>query len=154
MIALQIISGWLYGHFAEYFIHKNILHNNKRFKKMFKRHFGKHHRISRQNEMYDKNYQRILHGDSLFELGGLLLLLLVHLPIVYIAPYFWFTLLFTGLSYYILHRTSHIYVAWGKKWLPWHYEHHMGKNQHKNWGVRLPIIDWLFSRKFSLIKDN
>ena len=143
-MVLQILTGWLYGHLAEYFIHKHILHNNKYFKKIFKRHFGTHHKISRQSEMYDVNYQKTFHNDSLFELGGLSLLLLVHLPIIYIAPYFWLTLLFSGISYYALHRMAHIHTAWGKRWLPWHYSHHMGKDQHKNWGVRLPIIDILF----------
>lgn len=144
MIIFQIILGWLYGHFAEYFIHKNVLHNNTKFRKIFKRHFGTHHKISRKNEMYDVNYQKTFHNDSLFELGGLSLLLLIHLPIIYIAPYFWLTLLFSSISYYTLHRMSHIHTAWGKKWLPWHYAHHMDKDQHKNWGVRLPIIDILF----------
>ena len=48
--------------------------------------------------------------------------------------------------YYTMHRKSHIDVAWGKKWMPWHYEHHMGKDQHKNWGVRLPVFDGLLHK--------
>ena len=76
-------------------------------------------------------------------LGRLFLLLLSHLPIVFIFPFFYLALLYSVLMYYTLHRKSHIDVEWGKKWMPWHYEHHMGKDQHKNWGVRLPIIDKL-----------
>jgi hypothetical protein len=143
IIFFQIIAGWFYGHIAEYFIHKHVLHNNKLFKKNFKRHFGTHHRISRKNEMYDKNYEKTFHNDSLFELLGLSLLLLLHFPLFFIVPYFWLTLLYSAISYYTLHRISHIHVSWGKKWLPWHYAHHMHKNQHENWGVRLPLIDWL-----------
>ena len=139
----QIVLGWLYGHLAEYILHKYLLHNNKTFKKLFKRHFGTHHRISRQNEMYDANYERTFHNDSLFELGGLSILLLLHSPVIYIFPYFGLTLLYSALIYYTAHRLSHIKTNWGKKWLPWHYDHHMSKNQHENWGVRLPIFDVL-----------
>ena len=31
--------------------------------------------------------------------------------------------------------------------MPWHYDHHMGKNQHMNWGVRLPIIDLIMKTR-------
>jgi len=140
-MVIQITLGWIYGHFAEYILHKYLLHNNKLFKKIFKRHFGTHHKISRKNDMYDENYRKTLHSDSLFELGGLSFLLLLHLPIVYILPYFWFTLLYSAFIYYTAHRLSHIKTGLGKKLLPWHYNHHMSKNQHENWGVRLPIFD-------------
>ncbi len=142
-IALQIFLGWIYGHAAEYLIHKHILHNNRRFKKVFKRHFGTHHRIARKNEMYDESYLQLSKNSSAFEILGLSLLLLSHLPLLFIIPYFWMTLLYSALVYYYVHRRSHIDVAWGKKWLPWHYAHHMEKDQHQNWGVRLPIFDGL-----------
>ena len=143
-IALQIILGWFYGHTAEYFLHKHVLHNHKRFKGPFKRHFGTHHRIARQNKMYDENYLKITKNSSAFEVIGLSLLLLFHLPLLFIIPYFWMTLLYSALAYYYIHRKSHIDIVWGKKWLPWHYAHHMETDQHRSWGVRLHIFDWLF----------
>jgi len=142
-IALQIISGWIYGHAAEYLIHKHVLHNNKKLKKVFKRHFGTHHKIARKNKMYDENYLTLSKESSAFEVLGLSLLLLSHSPLLFIIPYFWLTLLYAALAYYYVHRKSHIDVEWGKKWLPWHYAHHMEKDQHQNWGVRLPIFDKL-----------
>ena len=144
-IALQIFGGWIYGHAAEYLIHKYVLHNHRWFKGPFKRHFGTHHRISRQNDMYDENYLSFFRKDSVFEVLGLSLLLLSHLPLLFIIPYFWMTLLYSACVYYYVHRRSHVDVEWGKKWLPWHYAHHMEKDQHQNWGVRLPIFDRIVS---------
>jgi len=140
-IALQILLGWVYGHASEYFIHKHVLHNHKRFKGPFKRHFGTHHKIARQNEMYDKNYLTLTKNNSAFEVLGLTLLVLSHMPLLFIIPYFWLTLVYSAVAYYYVHRRSHIDVAWGEKWMPWHYAHHMERDQNRNWGVRLPIID-------------
>ena len=103
-IALQIFGGWIYGHAAEYLIHKHVLHNHRWFKGPFKRHFGKHHRISRQNDMYDENYLSFFRRDSVFEVLGLSLLLLSHLPLLFIIPYFWMTLLYSACVYYYVHR--------------------------------------------------
>jgi sterol desaturase/sphingolipid hydroxylase (fatty acid hydroxylase superfamily) len=102
-----------------------------------------HHRISRQNKMRDKSYDKILAKSSLFELGALSILLLAHIPVFFLVPYFYITLIFSIFQYYWIHRKSHINIEWGKKRLPWHYEHHMAKDQHKNWGVRSSMIDKL-----------
>jgi hypothetical protein len=137
----QFFVGWLYGHIVEYSVHKYILHDNKRFIKAFKYHFGTHHKIARKCEMYDKNYEPFLSKNQLFEPFALSLLLLSHLPLAFVFPFFYLALLYSAFMYYTLHRKSHIDVEWGRKWLPWHYEHHMGIDQNKNWGVRLPLID-------------
>jgi len=139
MVVAQIAFAWLYSHIFEYFIHKYILHNYKFFKKPFKNHFKLHHGISRKNKMYDENYEKLI--GSKFEFSGLIFLLFLHLPFVFFFKWFYFTLIFSACTYYFLHKKSHTNVTWGKKWLPWHYEHHMGKNQNINWGVRLPIVD-------------
>ena len=144
IIVLQILLAWSYGHLVEYATHKHILHNHKKFKKIFKRHFGTHHNISRKNDMYDESYKKLLSGDIKFEFYGLLILLIIHLPVLFILPYFYATLLVSCAMYYTAYRKAHIDVAWGKKWLPWHAAHHMGQNQHMNWGIRLPIVDMLF----------
>ena len=143
-IFLQLILGWLYSHFFEYVAHRWVLHNHKIFKFAFKNHFARHHYISRKNEMYDENYEKIINNNNLFEPVSLTVLLIAHLPVAFYFPFFFLAILYSSLSYYIIHRKSHIDVGWGKKWLPWHAEHHMGKNQHINWGVRLPIMDMLF----------
>ena len=138
-IFFQLAIGWLYGHIFEYIAHKHVLHNKKKFKKVFRNHFKTHHNASRKNKMYDKNYSRLV--SSKFEIVSLLSILILHFPVVFILPYFYGMIVWSVMSYYLIHRLSHLNIEWGKKWLPWHYEHHMGKDQHINWGVRLPIVD-------------
>ena len=114
----------------------------KRFKMAFKNHMKVHHGTSRKNKMFDKNYQRFSSASS-FEIISLTLITAAHFPIYFISPTFFFTVLANVLHYYYVHRKSHLDVDWGKKNLPWHYEHHMGKNQNINWGIRSPLIDKL-----------
>jgi len=150
---LQIIIAWLYSHLFEYIAHKYFLHDHRRFKFAFKNHFGKHHRVARKNEMYDETYESVI--SSKFEVTGLMIISLIHLPVAFFFPVAYVTLVLCLFSYYILHRRSHTHVMWGKKWLPWHYEHHMGIDQHKNWGVRLPIIDMILrTSDFKQVKSN
>ena len=33
-------------------------------------------------------------------------------------------------------------VEWAKRWVPWHYDHHMS-GKEGNWGVLLPLVDIL-----------
>jgi sterol desaturase/sphingolipid hydroxylase (fatty acid hydroxylase superfamily) len=138
---LQIFLAWFYSHVFEYVAHKYLLHNHKKFRFAFKNHFGKHHKISRKNEMRDSAYESIL--SSRFEIYSLLGASLIHFPAALFFPFAYLTLLLCLINYYILHRKSHLDVEWSKKWLPWHYAHHMGKDQHKNWGVRLPVVDMI-----------
>lgn len=140
-ITAQVMLAWLYGHVLEYCAHRYLLHNNKYFKRFFKNHFATHHYISRKNAMYDAAYENLL--SSKFEVTALLVAAFLHLPVLAVFPYSYLTLLFSSTAYYFLHKKAHTDVAWGKKWLPWHYAHHMGKNQHLNWGVRLPFIDFI-----------
>jgi len=91
--------------------------------------------------MYDKGYESVL--SSRFEIYSLLGASLIHFPVALFFPFAYLTLLLCLINYYILHRKSHTDVKWGKKWMPWHYAHHMGKDQHKNWGVRLPVVDMI-----------
>ena len=141
MIIGQILAAWLYSHIFEYIVHRYVLHRHKKFKYAFKHHFSQHHGTSRRNEMYDANYENLV--SSKFELFGLTFAGIIHFPLVFFFPYAYATLVFSMFSYYILHRKAHTNTQWGKKWLPWHYDHHMGKDQHLNWGVRLPIIDYV-----------
>ena len=131
----------IYSLVFEYMAHKYILHNYKNFKTAFKNHFKIHHGTSRKNKMYDEGYENII--SSYFEIISLMIIGVIHLPLIFLSYSFYAFLIFNMCHYYYVHRRSHIDVAWGKKNFPWHYEHHMGKNQNINWGVRSPIIDKL-----------
>ena len=143
-ILLQVIVAWFYGHVLEYFLHK-IMHDYKRFPFLFKHHFSGHHKISRKNKMRDESYDNIFTKTSLFEIIGLSIGIIIHLPIVFFFPFAYITLLIGIVQYYWMHRKSHIDVDWGKNVMPWHYDHHMALDQNKNWGVRSNMIDRLSS---------
>tara|TARA_S200000501_G_C20675188_1_gene678136 strand:- start:369 stop:818 length:450 start_codon:yes stop_codon:yes gene_type:complete len=145
MILGQILAAWIYSHFFEYIAHKHFLHNHKHFKFAFKNHFSAHHKNSRKNNMHDKAYEDIF--SSKFEVLSLLTSIILHLPIVFYFPFAYFTLFYSAVMYYLLHKKAHTDIDWGKTWMPWHYDHHMGKNQNVNWGVRLPIFDYLFKTR-------
>ena len=38
-------------------------------------------------------------------------------------------------------------VEWAKENIPWHYDHHMGKNQDANWGVTTDWVDRLLNTR-------
>lgn len=145
-IFLQIFLAWFYSHLLEYFLHKYLLHNPKR-KKWFRTHFADHHRISRKLIMIDPKYLNglKLKGDP--ELKGLLVLALLHLPIIIWYPVAYGVLVLGAFNYWYIHSKSHRDIAWSRKNTPWHYDHHMSSNQHANWGVRSPMIDYLFGTR-------
>ena len=137
LILLEIAIAWLYSHFFEWFVHKKFLHNkNRRF--AFKNHFGNHHRISRKNFMIDDFTSR---STLNFEKKYLILAVVLHLPLVFLFPYAFITLILCAITYYIIHKQAHRDMRWARRNVPWHYEHHLGIDQNCNWGVRLPIVD-------------
>lgn len=72
---------------------------------------------------------------------GLILLALAHSPALFVLPAFYLGLLYGGFRYYYVHKKSHLDLEWAKKHVPWHYDHHMGKNQDANWGVTTDWVD-------------
>ncbi len=145
-IVLQIIVAWFYSHLLEYFLHKYVLHNPKR-KKWFRTHFADHHRTSRRLAMIDPKYlgRPKWNGDP--ELKGLVVLGIFHLPLAFWFPVAYTVLIAGAINYYNLHSLSHQDIHWARKYLPWHYDHHIAPNQNANWGVRLPIIDYIFGSR-------
>jgi sterol desaturase/sphingolipid hydroxylase (fatty acid hydroxylase superfamily) len=97
--------------------------------------------------MYDKNYEKIFSKTSLFELSGLFILALLHSPMVYLFPIGYFAWVVSLLHYYYIHRKSHLDPKWAKKHLRWHYDHHMGRDQHANWGIRTDYFDVKFKTR-------
>ena len=142
---LGIILGWLF----EWGAHKYLLHNFS--KKIFSySHFSVHHRNCRKNNFYDADYEKFPPAAMSSGLKEIVLLassLVVTLPVIFISAYIWFGLLFHALVYYFVHRKCHLDVEWGKKWVPWHYQHHMGKDQNCNWGVTNPVFDYIFGTR-------
>ena len=139
-VLLQLFIGWLYGHFVEYFVHRWVFHNQKLFKSAFKYHYSQHHARSRRGVMLDVTTlrkPRVRDFESLALLFGVVL----HLPVVFIFPYFYAMVCYSAVAYYLIHRRSHQDFEWARRYIPWHYDHHLGPDSNKNWGVRSDIFD-------------
>ena len=142
---IGIVLGWL----VEWSAHKYLLHNFRR--KFFSySHFSIHHRNCRQNDNYDSDYESFPPAtldEGLTEIVLLGSAVAVTSPLVLISFWLWAGLVFHAHVYYYVHRKSHLDVEWGKKWVPWHYDHHMGKEQNMNWGVTNPFFDYIFGTR-------
>ncbi len=109
----------------------------------FKFHW-KHHAVARKNKNHDPDYKlKIWQNETYLTALGIAL----HIPLIFVWPAFALTAIFYGLVYMVLHRMTHTYVDFFKKWMPWHYEHHMGKNQNKNWCVICPLMDHIMGTR-------
>ena len=107
-----------------------------------------HHRKSRKNNFYDDDYEKSwTSAGSRSEIMGLILLALLHSPIFPVLPVLYLGILFGGFRYYFVHKKSHLDPEWAKKNVPWHHDHHMGKNQDANWGVTTDWVDRLLGTR-------
>jgi sterol desaturase/sphingolipid hydroxylase (fatty acid hydroxylase superfamily) len=142
MFFVEIFFGVLYANILEWVIHKYVLHGlGKKKGTLLSFHFHEHHKISRKNNGLDLDYMTWgLTKESIF----LIFLLLLHTPIFFLSPVFFTTLFTYSVLYYCAHRKSHLDTKWARRWLPWHYDHHMGKNQEANWCVLFPLADYIF----------
>lgn len=155
----QIVFAWYYGLLAEWLIHKYVLHQyGTKKKSIWSFHFKEHHAISRRNGNLDEGYfickNSIKWNRVGKELFALAILGAIHTPLFFVAPFFVITVWFSIVQYYYLHSKSHVDIEWAKKHLPWHYEHHMGKNQHMNWGVRSDFFDKVFGTRRHYLKEK
>ncbi|MFZ5471657.1 MAG: sterol desaturase family protein [Myxococcota bacterium] len=139
-----------YTNMGEWLIHKYVLHGlGKNPKSFWAFHWHDHHRESRQNEMFDPQYERTLLSWSpqSKEALSLLMLALAHVPLFPLAPFFTGTVLYRMYRYYVIHKRSHLDREWAKAHLSWHYDHHMGKDQNANWCVTHPWFDQLMGTR-------
>ena len=139
----------MYSHVLEWVLHKYVLHGlGKNKKSPWASHWHKHHRSSRQNDHYDGDYKKGFFDLTVrSEILGLSILSLVHIPLIFVSPIFYTTLVICAIRYYLIHKKSHLDTEWAKKHLPWHYDHHMGTNQDANWGVTTDWIDRLLGTR-------
>ena len=63
------------------------------------------------------------------------------------APFFVATVWACSVNYYRAHRRAHLDPRWAREHLPWHYDHHMGRNQNANWCVTHPFFDNLMGTR-------
>ena len=145
MIGIPI--GLLATNAGEWFIHKHILHGLGRRSKdsYWNFHLAEHHLAAAQLGGRDPVYEKLRwRWDA--QTKELLALAMAAVPQVLIfpvAPFFAGTVLYGIGNYYYVHRRSHLDPEWAKKHVPWHYDHHMGRNPESNWCVTRPWFDLL-----------
>jgi len=133
---MSVFVGILYANAAEYSVHRYLFHGlGKKASSIFAFHLREHHLISRRNNFFDFRV-------SGKELVGMPVGILLHLPLILISPVLFWTVATYGILFVVIHNMLHKYPQFAKRYLWWHWNHHM-RNQNKSWGVVLPITDLL-----------
>jgi sterol desaturase/sphingolipid hydroxylase (fatty acid hydroxylase superfamily) len=146
---IQFVVGLVYANLTEWLVHKYILHGlGKRKGTFWSFHWHEHHHNSRKSKFYDVSYMQPFYSGSRFrEILGTVCLMLTHIWLVVWFPWFILTTWCYAGVYLWAHRKSHLEPEWCKRWLPWHYDHHLARNQDANWGVLLPFWDWVLGTR-------
>jgi hypothetical protein len=141
---IGIPLGLLYSNFGEWLLHRYVLHGlGKNRKSFWSFHWHEHHQKARHHEMVDDQYTSPWWAWSAKtkEAVGLAAIVVGHIPLFSVAPFFTATVWYRTVRYYQIHRRAHLDPYWAKEHLPWHYDHHMGKDQNSNWCVTHPFFD-------------
>jgi hypothetical protein len=147
---LGFVVGLLASNAAEWVIHKYVLHGQGRHKQNYWAfHWHEHHRTARRSggadPMYKEPFWRA--QSKRREIFGLVSNALLVTPFWPISRGFVGAVWLSSGAYYYVHRRAHLDPEWAKRWVPWHYDHHMGPRQHANWCVTLPISDWVMGTR-------
>ena len=147
-VIFEILIGFLYANFLDWYLH--ILLHKPRGQSSFKFHWT-HHKITRKNRNLDPEYSaKIFHNETWLGILGVIL----HIPLLWLSFPFALTSILYIMIYLIIHKEMHTRVDFFKKWMPWHYEHHMGKNQNKNWCVVFPLMDHIAGTRDPWLKKQ
>lgn len=142
--------GLAIANLAEWLAHRLILHGlGRRRSSFWAFHWHEHHKASRRGWMFDPDYRRPAlgwhaQGKEILGLGLAAVPVLALLPS---APVLGATLLWSAVDYYRKHKRAHLDQAWARVHLPWHVDHHMGRDQDANWCVTHPWCDILFGTR-------
>lgn len=142
---LPIPTAIVTASFVEWFFHKYVLHGlGLKKDSIWNGHWHEHHKVARKNNMADAHYSKPLieqiKTPEFIAISGVCFSLI---PAIKLSPLFVTTLIIYGITYYVVHATSHIDTTWAKKYLKHHVKHHMVGNQSHNWCVVIPIADYI-----------
>lgn len=134
----------------EWYAHQKILHDYpSRYRESpFFSHI-RHHKRTRLNGFADASYRHSMwrNADVYFEKSAVLGLCVVTTAAAPVAPFFTLGTYYGAWHYYRAHRRAHLDPEWGRRHLPWHYDHHMGRNQNANWCVTRPWFDYIMGTR-------
>ncbi len=147
---IGIPLGLAVANMSEWVVHKYVLHGlGARKESFWSFHWHTHHRNSRTNGHLDTDYDGSVfrwngQGKEALALvvGGLSML-----PFAAVAPFFTATMAYSSWNYYRKHKRAHLDPEWARQHLSWHYDHHMGPNQHANWCVTHPWFDHIMGTR-------
>lgn len=148
-IALVVANGF------EWVAHKYVLHGTPRPGKpryspvptSMRSHWA-HHKVVRTENYTDGAYEEGLsHWRTRNEVTSLLVLTGITTLALPVAPFFTLGTYYAAGRYFYVHRRSHMEPQWGKKHIPWHFDHHMNTNQDANWCVTRPWFDYLMGTR-------
>ena len=156
-IVLQLTLAFIWANLVEWIWHKYIFHGyGKKKTSSFSGHWREHHKEVRKSGGLDLSYKNKLwtNKDPTTEVVHLVIGSLLHLPFAYFSPIFVLGVCLHSCLYYYIHRKSHLDIGWAKRWAPWHYDHHMGKNQDANWCVTPPLWDYILRTRVHFLKNQ
>ena len=155
-IFLYVLLTLIYVNLLEYLVHFLVLHKlGSKKSSVFSFHWHRHHRKCRQSQFEDSDYtERVKWHTTGKEIAGLGLLALVHLPVLWLSATVYGTLIAYAVSYYVIHAKSHKDPFWARKWVPWHYDHHMGRSQQRNFNVVFPLWDYILGTRVKYMYDQ
>ena len=134
------IIGFLYGSLLEYMIHRFIFHKlGHKKKSIWAYHLRGHHVLSKKNNFIDLT-------ESQVESAGMMFLILAHTPLFFVSFGTWLGVILYALAFKYLHGFQHKHPEFTKKYMKWHWDHHM-KSPNKNFGVVVPWMDYLFGTR-------
>lgn len=145
------LAGLVSANAFEWYMHKYYLHKHARKKNSFWRfHWAEHHKNVIKEQYRDHDYERPLFSGwnaQSKEAASLAAAAVAVTPLLPFAPGYTLGLYFSIANYYVVHKKSHLDPEWGYKYLPWHYDHHMGPDQDKNWCVTFPLWDYVMGTR-------
>jgi hypothetical protein len=127
-----------------------LLHGyGKQKKSIFAFHWRNHHRNARRYAMLDPDYRKPVWdwNSRGKEIAPIAAVVALHLPLASVAPWFTAALVYSGFNYLYKHKKCHTDIEWGKRHMPSHFDHHMGKNQDANWCVTRPWFDYVMGTR-------
>jgi len=142
---LQFCLGLIIANAGEWAMHRYLLHGlGKQINSIWAYHLHEHHIIAKKLNMLDPGYQTPPKrwNSQAKELLVLVSILAFHIPFFWWLNGYAWGINIAVVSYYLLHKKAHKDIAWAKRYLPWHYQHHIG-NPNSNWCVSYPLFDYL-----------
>jgi hypothetical protein len=145
---LWVVVGIVYSNGLEWLIHNLVLHKLGKKKGSVWSFHWMHHKGSRRNDFRDPRWDALsLSKDR--EFLAILGMLVLHVPLIWLSPVLYATLVWRGIDYYRVHKKAHENEEWAKKHVPWHWDHHMGPGKaiEANWCVTFPLFDYIMGTR-------